>query len=92
MHTNDMRAFKDGDCDRAGRCVSAFLYWLLHQSTEELFARQSCEYWIPKVRQQREISQQLKVMLLKLTKTEPRVKNDLTSADPLLDRPVRSFA
>lgn len=92
MHTNNMRAFKDGDCDRAGRSVSALLYWLLHQSTDELFARQSYEYRIAKVRQQREISQQSKVMLLKLTKTEPRVKNDLTSADPLLDRCLRPFA
>ena len=63
----------------------------LHQSTNELFARQSDEHWIPKVRQSLEISQQLKIMLLKLTKTKPGVKNDLASADPLLDRHLRPF-
>ena len=91
MHTNNMRTFQDGDCDRAGRAVSPLLYWLLHQSTDELFAGQSYEHWIPKVRQSLEISQQLKIVLLKLTKPEPGVKNDLASADPLLDRHLRPF-
>lgn len=92
MHTNNMRAFENGDCDRAGCAVSPFLHWLVYHGTDKLFARQSCEHGIPKVHQQREISQQLKVMLLKLTKTEPGVKNDLTSADSLLDRHLRPFA
>lgn len=92
MHTNNMGAFENRDRDRAGCAVSPLLHWLLCQGADKLFARQSHEHRIPKVTQQREISQQLKVVLLKLTKTEPGVKNDLTSADPLLDRHLRPFA
>ena len=44
------------------------------------------------VRQHREISQQLKIMLLELTKTEARVKNDLTSTDTMPDRGLHPFA
>ncbi len=92
MHTKEMGTFEHGDRHRTGGPVSPFMNRLMSQVPDELFAGQSGKHRVSKLGQHIEFSEQFKVMLLELTKTEPWVKNDLLRPDAVIERNLDSFA
>ena len=75
MDTNDPGPFKDGYCHRAGGAVPPFLHRLLSQVPDKLFTGDPCQNRITELREGVKLSEQLKIMLLELTKTEAGVSS-----------------
>lgn len=78
MYTKNLGAFQHCDRDSSGGTVSPFVNRLPGQLPDELFTGHPGKNRISQFGERFELREQLQVMFLELTKTEARVKDDLT--------------